>query len=256
MKFDLHCHTKEGSFDSKIPVREYINKYRALGYDGFMITDHNSYRGCRAWHKLEMLYKSDDFTVLRGIEYDTKDAGHVLVILPDNMYLPLLHIRGMRLQKLIKVVHSHGGILGLAHPFGIKSSSAMGFKLMSLKLIRQMDFVEVFNSCEKPISNRTAKELAMRYNLPGFGGTDAHDAKLIGMAYTEIDYPIHCNNDLIDAVKIGATICAFGTERDQTIKGRMKEHWLSQVGYKIYNRGIAKLRMPQRKLRHSRLIKK
>ena len=46
MKFDLHCHTKEGSLDSKVSVTEYINKFRMLGFDGFMIADHNSYKGC------------------------------------------------------------------------------------------------------------------------------------------------------------------------------------------------------------------
>ncbi|MDO4176847.1 MAG: PHP domain-containing protein [Bacillota bacterium] len=62
MKFDLHCHTREGSFDSKVPVSEYVNKYRALGYDGFMISDHNSYRGCRKWHELQKRPEYEDFT--------------------------------------------------------------------------------------------------------------------------------------------------------------------------------------------------
>ena len=59
MKFDLHCHTKEGSFDSKVPISEYVSKYKILGYDGLMITDHNSYRGCRAWHRIQHLIIRD-----------------------------------------------------------------------------------------------------------------------------------------------------------------------------------------------------
>ena len=90
MKFDLHCHTKEGSLDSKVSILKYISEYRKLGYDGFMICDHNSYRGCIAWDKLRSLPELEEdlenFTVIRGVEYDTKDAGHVLVVLPDGVY--------------------------------------------------------------------------------------------------------------------------------------------------------------------------
>lgn len=226
-----------------------------LGYDGFMITDHNSYRGCHIWHLMDHRFKDPNFTVLCGIEYDTKDAGHVLVVLPDGFYPALLHIRGMRVKKLAGLVHRHGGILGLAHPFGIPSSSAMSFKLMDNDYLRFMDFIEVFNTCEKPLSNKLARELADKYGLPGFAGTDAHNAQFIGMAATNIDYEIHCNNDLIAAVKSGAHITAQGQEREETLKGKAKDLGVSQLGYTIYNRGIAKLQMPIRKFKHQKLAK-
>lgn len=250
MKFDLHCHTKEGSIDSKVSIGEYIDRYRELGYDGFMITDHNSYKGCLSWRLMNALHKyenMDDFTVLCGIEYDTKDAGHVLVVLPDGVYMPVLRIRGMRAKKLANIVHRHGGILGLAHPYGIPSSSAMSFKLMNENILKHMDFIEVFNTCENELSNKRAAVLAEECGLPGFAGTDAHNARFIGMAATEIEWDIHCNNDLIAAVGAGAPIRTEGTVREETLKGRAKEMWFSQLGYKIYNRGLGKIKMPQRR---------
>lgn len=81
LKFDLHCHTKEGSIDSKVSVAEFADRFMELGYDGFMISDHNSYKGCKAWDAIKNDPKYRNFTVIRGIEYDTKDAGHILVIL-------------------------------------------------------------------------------------------------------------------------------------------------------------------------------
>jgi len=252
LKFDLHCHTKEGSLDSKVPITEYIRKYRALGYDGFLIADHNSYRGCRKWLSMKDNPDLAGMTVLCGIEYDTKDAGHVLVILPDGVLPKLLRIRGMRCQKLIRVVHELGGIVGLAHPFGVASSSAFGFKLMNWKLVKYMDFIEVFNTCESKDSNYLASELAAKFNLPGTAGTDAHSAKYLGMACTEIDADIRCNNDFIAAIKNGAAITAGGTERKDTRKSRAKDHWVGVLGYKIYNRGLAKVNMPRRKITHRR----
>lgn len=34
MKFDMHCHTQEGSLDGKIPVAEYIRLLKAKGFGG------------------------------------------------------------------------------------------------------------------------------------------------------------------------------------------------------------------------------
>ena len=254
MKFDLHCHTKEGSLDSKVSVTEYVYKFMALGFDGFMISDHNSYKGCKAWDAISDDPRYSSFCVIRGIEYDTKDAGHMLVIMPDDLYLPIMRIRGMRCSKLIKIVHIFGGILGPAHPFGVSSSSAMGFKKMDMKLIRKFDFLEVFNTCESPESNRRAKILADEIGLPTFAGSDSHVTEYIGMACTEIDENIRCNNDLIDAVKTGVKMQAGGTERSVTKKAKRKEHWIGIWGFKLYNRGIGKLVCPYRKLHHRRLF--
>ena len=257
MKFDLHCHTKEGSLDSKVSILKYISEYRKLGYDGFMISDHNSFRGCIAWDKLRRLPALEEdlenFTVIRGVEYDTKDAGHVLIVLPDDVYLRLLHIRGMRLRKLIHVVHSCGGVLGLAHPFGAASSSAMGFNNMDFDLLEELDFIETFNTCESELSNYLAKELAAKYDLPGTGGTDAHREEYLGMACTEIDAEIRCNNDFIQAVTEGVAFRATGIEREVPRSGKAKEHWTGILGYKAYNRGIGKVRSAHRKLGHYRL---
>ena len=80
-----------------------------LGFDGFMISDHNSYKGCRAWDAIRKKSKKyKNLTVIRGLEYDTRDAGHILVIMPDEVYLPILRIRGMSCKALIKIVHSLG----------------------------------------------------------------------------------------------------------------------------------------------------
>ena len=254
MKFDLHCHTKEGSLDSRVPVSEFVYKFMALGYDGFMISDHNIYKGCKAWDSIRKDPRYRDFCVIRGIEYDTKDAGHILVIMPDDVYLPIFKIRGMRCSKLIKIVHIFGGILGPAHPFGVASSSAMGFKNMDMRLIKKFDFIETFNTCESRTSNRRAEILAEEYGLPTFAGSDAHVTEYIGMACTEIDADIRCNNDLITAVKNGTPIKAYGTERGETKKGKRKEHWIGILGFRIYNRGIGKIIYPYRRLRHHKAL--
>lgn len=42
MKIDMHCHTKEGSIDAKVSIEQYIKKLISNGFDGMLVTDHNS----------------------------------------------------------------------------------------------------------------------------------------------------------------------------------------------------------------------
>lgn len=49
MKIDMHCHVKEGSVDSKVSLEEYITLLKEKGFDGMLITDHNTYKGYRYW---------------------------------------------------------------------------------------------------------------------------------------------------------------------------------------------------------------
>ena len=49
MKFDMHCHTKEGSMDGKVPIDDFIAELIRKGFDGMLVSDHNSYNGYREW---------------------------------------------------------------------------------------------------------------------------------------------------------------------------------------------------------------
>ena len=49
MKFDMHCHTKAGSIDASVSVERYIELLSAQGFDGMLVTDHDSYKGYHKW---------------------------------------------------------------------------------------------------------------------------------------------------------------------------------------------------------------
>lgn len=206
MRFDMHCHTKEGSIDARVNVRTYIRRLIAMGYDGMLLTDHNSYKGYEAWKQLEPSIRlPKSFVVLKGIEYDTIDAGHFLVILPDEVSLRLLEYRGLKAGKLINIVHHVGGILGPAHPCGPGTFSLLNSKSRRQggQLLKACDFIETYNGCEKPFSNIHARLLALKYKKPALSGSDAHRLSVIGCAYTDFKETIQSNNDLINAIKNG-----------------------------------------------------
>ena len=245
MKFDMHCHTREGSIDAKVELEHYVKKLVHLGYDGMLVTDHNSYKGHDKWQEIKKRVEQaagKPFIVLRGIEYDTRDGGHMLVVLPEKVKTRLLEVRGMTVRRLEKIVHEMGGLLGPAHPYGNGFFAFMHTKAgkVNEKLMHKFDFVESFNACSKPFQNKLAKRLAIKYKKPEFGGSDAHRDQVIGAAFTEIDSEIRNNDDLIKAIKEGVHTFADGDWEDKVRKKHKKIVEQSAVaGYWIMNKVLA-----------------
>ena len=99
----------------------------------------------------------------------------------------------MSVEMLEKIVHHFGGILGPAHPFGPRSSSAMFFNKMRKNphLIRKFDFsggIQYLRNrpCK---SNRSAS--GKKYGKQCFGGSDSHKEEYVGMAFTDFDRGNH-----------------------------------------------------------------
>ena len=223
MHFDLHCHTKEGSLDGKVTLREYALLLKEKGYDGMLLTDHNSYNAYRCYKKIKDEPVFKNFTVLKGIEYDTIDAGHILIIMPEYIKLPILELRGLPVTALIKIVHFFGGMLGPAHPCGEKFLSFCRSKVYRKNpvILKDFDFLESFNACESPDSNHKAHELAQHYGLKEFGGSDSHKTDAIGFAYTEFEDSIFTESDLIRALKKKSHITCGGHYYHGTTKEKI-----------------------------------
>lgn len=250
MKFDMHCHTKEGSIDGKVEIEEYIRLLSEKGFGGMLVTDHDSYNGYRHWKDEIKGRKYKDFVVLKGIEYDTLNGGHILIVMPHGLKPRILEVRGLPLNLLITIVHKHGGILGPAHPCGEKFMSLTHAKSYrrNKSIAKQFDFVETFNACESDKANEAARRMAKRYDLPGFGGSDAHRANCIGLAFTELPDTIQTEDDLIAYVKSKQPITCGGTRYEGTTKNRIgKVNNVLVYSFWFYNRGTALLRKRKRK---------
>ena len=250
MKIDMHCHVKEGSIDSKVGLDEYITKLKEQGFDGMLITDHDTYKGYRHW-KYDMKGKvHEDFVVLKGIEYDTCDAGHIICIMPEGVKMRLLELRGMPVSMLIDFVHRHGGILGPAHPCGGKYLSFTNTKRFykSPEIIKRFDFIEAFNACEPAESNEGAMKLAKKYKKPGIGGSDSHKLECVGLAYTELPEYVTCETELISLIRRKVPIEAGGTLYGKTTKDNMgKADKILTYSVWFYNKGGELLRRRKRK---------
>lgn len=239
MKIDMHCHVKEGSVDSRIGIEEYITILKKKGFQGMVVTDHDTYDGYRYWKNNIKGKKHTDFVVLKGIEYDTRDGGHILVIMPEGVKLKILEIRGMRVATLIELVHRYGGILGPAHPGGEKYMSFMNSRAFykTPEVSKRFDFVETYNCCESRDVNRRAERFAKKYNKVTTGGSDSHKADCVGRAYTILPEPVKTESELIDMIHKGTVFKTGGTYYNKTTKEKMgKVNKIYAYAFWFYNR--------------------
>ena len=239
MKIDMHCHVKEGSIDSKVGLEEYITILKKHGFQGMVITDHDTYNGYRYWKNNIKGKKHTDFVVLKGIEYDTRDAGHILVIMPEGVKMRLLEMRGMPLAVLIDLVHRNGGVLGPAHPCGEKYMSFTNARrfYQSPEIVKRFDFVEAFNSCESPESNAGALKLARKYGKLTTGGSDSHKPDCEGRGYTILPEPVTCETELISLIHKKTPLKAGGVLYEKTTKEKIgKVNKLLVDSFWVYNK--------------------
>lgn len=258
MRFDMHCHTKEGSLDGKVPIEEFITILRGRGYDGMLVSDHDTYNGYREWLRELKGRKFKNFVVLKGIEYDTIDAGHILVIMPETVKLKILELRGLPVQFLADIVHRNGGILGPAHPCGEKYLSITNTRKHrnQLAVMDKFDFLEGFNACEEPENNARAMEIAEQFGIPTFGGSDAHKPDCIGLGWTDFAEDITCESDLIRLVREkGREACACGGEYyEGTTKKKIGRANSLLVGsFWFYNHLASICRLRKRRLEMKKL---
>jgi predicted metal-dependent phosphoesterase TrpH len=142
--------------------------------DMVAITDHNVIAGAQEFHDRA----PDRFLVGEEI----RAVGGELLGLFLEEEIPA----GLSLLETIACIRAQGGIVGASHPLDRLRPEAMGRE--KLELIRQeLDFVEVFNArMIFPGDNHLAREMAVRWGLPGSAGSDAHAPFEVGRAYVEM----------------------------------------------------------------------
>jgi predicted metal-dependent phosphoesterase TrpH len=185
LKIDLHVHTFY-SYDSTITPRELVVWARKRGLDAVAVTDHDVFKGALK------LSKNKEFLIIPGIEVSTR-CGHVLGLDINGGIPPKLDVP-MTLER----IHEAGGIAIAAHPTAIYRGK------LGRHVTSEFDAVEVINASSVPFrfSNYMNRRIAKRLNLPQTGGTDAHTALEIGMAYSLVDANLE-KDEIILAIKKG-----------------------------------------------------
>ena len=86
-----------------------------------------------------------------------------------------------------------------------------------------------------PVNPR--RSIAEKYDLPGTGGSDAHKADCVGMAYTEVPDDITCETDLIAHIIKGTKLECGGTIYTNTTKEKIgKAKAVLSHSFWVYNK--------------------
>ncbi len=166
--------------------------------DAICITDHHSYLSSAP---LEELAAGRDLLVLRGAEASTSMGHFTLLGVQDDVWNSLVLTGRLDAQELIDYVNDLGGAVIAAHPFRKGEAHSGGWRMAKLK---GLTAVEAWNTRCTVEEMQEAAALAKSMGLPMVGGSDAHTAVEVGLAYTIFEPEIKNLADLIQALKQGS----------------------------------------------------
>lgn len=216
-KIDMHLHTK-GSDGWGTPVE--IAAMAALtGMDAICITDHHK-TWTKEGDKVAKACEREGVTVFRGCEYST-DSGHVLIYGVDvgdlkfGFYEPV--------QKVIDAVLERGGVVIPSHPYkGYQRT--LGDKVKALQGLRHIEVLNGQCCYQAPEANQAARKAAQAMKVYGIGGSDAHDPRGIGLAYTVFPGTIRTEGQFLRALQRSSCLPVLSRKRLGLMRGVHREN--------------------------------
>ena len=214
-KYDTHLHTLPVSKCAKAEVREVVEYYKEIGYDGIFITNHfidgniDADPDMSYEEKIEFYFsdyekayeigKEIGIKVFCGVEMSYKGTDFLVYGLDKEWYLSNPQIMDMKKSEELQLLMDSGALVIQAHPY-----REAGY-IDHIRLFpRKVHGVEVINASRKEFDNHMAKLYAENYGLLEFAGSDNHDGKikknLAGMCSEE---PIEDEQDFVNRVKNG-----------------------------------------------------
>lgn len=212
-KYETHMHTLPVSRCAKATVRESLEFYKRLGYDGVFITNHfvdgniNIEKETPYAEKIEFYFsdyeegvrigKELGIKVFCGQELSYKGTDFLIYGLDKQWYLEHSEIVSMSKKEELALMSEHGALIIQAHPYR-EASYIDHIRLFP----RSVDGVETYNAHRSDEENSLAKIYADFYGLLYFAGSDNHCASAQAcLAGICCDEPIDSIEDFIEKVK-------------------------------------------------------
>lgn len=189
MIFDMHIHEQTFSFDSFASLPNIIARAQKIGLDGICITDHDS-NGMRKLLR-ERPELQEDFLVIVGAEILTHEGDIVVFGLEE------IPDRKLHASELMKYVVDHGGVGIAAHPYR-NNNRGLGDQIMTTPHLHGF---EGLNGNSTLKENGEAVKVARELGIPFIGASDSHQDHTIGKYATRFLRSIHCEADLLEAIR-------------------------------------------------------
>lgn len=226
-RYDLHCHTIEGSRCSHLSAADMVKFYQKQGYAGFCVTDHFTgsttvpegthweERIDRYFESYETALKAAEgtgLTVFQGLEYSilrygTRQIQTNASITGNDFLMFGLTRQWLKANEdafnhgtnhLFDAVRSAGGFIIHAHPF-LEDDWIQNIQLFPSRV----DAVEVRNGGCPAAVNARADWYADSYGLLKTAGTDLHTTERASVNGVETEEKCETIHDLIAAIRAG-----------------------------------------------------
>ena len=206
-------HTLPVSRCARYSVRENLEFYRSLGYDGIFITNHfldgniNIDKSLPYEEKVEF-YFSDYYEALKlsqeigikvflGVEISYRGTDFLIYGLDKEWFLAHPEIMDMKKSEELPFLASHGALVIQAHPY------RQDRHIDHIRLFPHcIEGVETVNACRTELENRMADIYADAYGFVKTAGTDNHiGSRITHLAGMESDTPLTDEADFIRRIR-------------------------------------------------------
>ena len=232
--YETHLHTAPVSRCARASVRESLEYYKNLGYDGVFITNHfidgNVSCDKSLSYEEKINYYFSDYEqgveigkeigikVFSGIESSHMGSDFLIYGLSKEWYLQHPEIMTLKKSEALTLMAEEGALIIQAHPFREHPSTDR----ISL-FPRYIHGTEIYNSARRDFENEMAKHYAKSYELIPFAGSDNHTAaahKRLGGMKSRV--PVSDERDFSEGVKNGK-IVPFSLSVDEEGKTVIKD---------------------------------
>ena len=212
-RYETHLHTKPASRCACVTVREQLQYYKSLGYDGVFITNHfidgnTDIVNLPTYETQIEAYFSDyeeglqigrelGISVFCGVEMSYGGTDFLVYGLDRAWYLAHPQIMQMKKSEELALLAECGALIIQAHPF------REAHYIDHIRLFpRHVHGVEVTNACRTEFENCMAELYAKEYDLIPFAGSDNHiGARQTHLAGMCASTPIVDEADFVARVK-------------------------------------------------------
>ncbi len=228
-RYELHCHTSEGSGCSRISAKEMVDYYLELGYDGIVITDHFtgqttvpkfygwtdriSFFYENGFRKAQEYGQQKGLKVFFGLEWSAGGNDFLLLGPDKDWWMQQGDFFRLGPNQVFDRVHEGGGYVIHAHPF----AEARWIECIRL-FPRKVDAVEIFNGGCPLCINERAYWYAQSYQLKMTGGTDTHTNREENHCGVETLSPCETLEQLIKSISDGSAK-PFSTSQGEELLG-------------------------------------
>ena len=217
-RYETHLHTSWASACGRSEGHEYLEGYKALGYDGIFVTEHFylgntcidrdlpwddwTYQYCQSYYMTKEAGRRAGLKVFFGWESTYGTGEDFLIYGLDPEWLGR-HPEIIRLtqEEQYALVHDEGGLVVQAHPFRER------YYMREIRLHpNHCDAWEVANSANEPYQDRLAYEYAKTHGITMTCGSDIHsvnDLKPGWVFAMETEKPLDSEKDYVRLILSG-----------------------------------------------------